>query len=386
MKFIKLDRTNKTYKKQIILFLFCVLMLGIGGSAEAGKVKDIIKRSVVRSSYIPPTNDPQVRAMRNRIFYSPLETVITGGPNNNSYVQNTKVDFTLDGWELVPFKKISRFEVWLIGYDGGWKEVSSAVSYNLPPGQKTYTLLARAKNGQGEYDATAAVRTFGTNVSPYFKQVNISGVDYRGASQKSYYEKITLTNNSSNLPINITGWTINTKRNNFSFSIPAGTSILSPRDNNNTDPIVLGRGNSATIYVGKISPVGVNFQENACTQYYRSAFESYDALSGYGSCPLPDPSAYNNFGLACRQYVRSISGCSIPKLTLFQFANDSDCRDFIIKNYNYEACVGRARNSASFYSGRWHIYLGRNYEILDDLNDAISLYDNKGLLVDAYSY
>ncbi|MEK7609139.1 MAG: hypothetical protein AAB476_01520, partial [Patescibacteria group bacterium] len=74
------------------------------------------------------------------------------------------------------FEKVKRFDVWLIGYDGGWKETGGKVAYNLPAGRKTYTLLARAKNSAGEFDNTAAVRTFMVNTSEYFGKIKIASV------------------------------------------------------------------------------------------------------------------------------------------------------------------------------------------------------------------
>jgi len=354
--------------------------------ADAGKINDIKRR--VRGVFTPKpfSLSPTAAETRNRIFYSPTETVITAGPDNNSLVPDTHVEFTLDGWQIVPFTKTSRFDVWLMGFDGGWKEVSNRVVYDLPPGRKTYTLLARAKNSQNEYDNSAAVRTFATNVSPYFKQLSINNVNYRGDYSKPQNEKIAIYDNLSGQQINISGWKIVTQRFNFSFEIPRAASVLNPRDFSANDPIVLNQGNSLDIYVGKRSPVGVNFEENSCTSFFGSYFEGYDALSGYGSCPSPDSSSYNQFSVDCRSFIRGLSSCRDPQLVYYQFINEPACRDFIIKNFSYQACVELAKDKANFYSGRWKVYLGRNEEILDDLNDTIYLYDGQGLLVDKYSY
>ncbi len=365
------------------------MVFGAGGSAEAGKVKDIIKRSKIKSSVFLPTSrqaQTQTQVIKNSIFFSPLETAITGGPEHNSAIQNTKAEFILDGWQILPFEKIKRFDVWLIGYDGGWKEVGSKVSYNLPPGQKTYTLLARAKNSQGEFDNTAAARTFMINVSPYFEKIKIANMVHRGSTAKPHYEKLTLRNQSSDLGVNITGWQVKIARSSFSFEIPAATRVYNPRELSVYDPIVLTRNSSVDVYVGKKSPLGVNFQENSCDGYLASSFEGYDSLSASGRCVLPDPSSYNSFSVACRTFVRGIGGCSTPHLTAFQFGGEPACRDFILKNYNYQACVERSKNQASFYLGRWKVYLGRTEEVFDDLSDTVYLYDDKGLLVDMYRY
>lgn len=371
------------------MFLIVIggFVLGVAGPAEAGKVGDIIKRSKLRSSvFISPSRQSGIRMARNSIFFSPLETAITGGPDSNGSVEDVKVEFALDGWQIVPFEKIKRFDVWLIGYDGGWKETGNKAVYNLPAGRKTYTLLARAKNSAGEFDNTAAVRTFMVNTSEYFGKIKIANVVRRGSSAKPHYEKLTLRNQSSDLGVNVTGWTIKAERSNFSFNIPVATRVYNPRELSVSDPIVLTKGATVDVYVGKKSPLGVNFQENSCDGYLESSFESYDGLSASGRCVLPDTSSYNSFSVACRTFIRSITSCRTPGLTAFQFGGEPSCRDFIVRNYNYQACVERARNRADFYQGKWKVYLGRAEEIFDDLNDKVYLYDNKGLLVDKYIY
>lgn len=373
--------------KGVVFLFLCFLLLDFSISAEAGKVGDIKKRIKTKVSvFLPQNRQAQMQSVKTGIFFSPMETVILGGPEQNSIIQNTKVEFTLDGWQVLPFEKTNRFDVWLIGYDNGWRAVSSKVTYNLPAGKKTYTLLARAKNAQGEYDNTAVIRSFLVNVSDNFGKVKISNVNYRGSSNKPNYEKVSIVNRSSDLGVNITGWTLKTKRFSNSFQIPQASRVYNPRDLNATDNIVLNKGGVADFFVGKRSPLSVNFQENACDGYISSAFESYDSLSSTGRCNLPSRSDYNSYSISCRGYLNGISSCKEPRLEYFSFINEPSCREFITKNYNYQACVERSKNQASFYLGKWKIYLGHNEEILDDLDDTLYLYDSMGLLVDTYSY
>lgn len=381
-------RFTKFVKEERVLAVVAVIALifAVFNYADAGKVSDIKKRIRRALSPRPFVLSPAASEIKNNIFYSPLETVVVSGPAANSRVENTRVEFVLDGWQLVPHKKTDRFQVWLIGFDATWEDSGSRVVYDLPPGIRIYTLLARAKNGAGEYDTTPAVRTFGLNTSPYFGKVDITGVSYRGDFKRSHYEKISIQNSFLDAPVNVSGWKIATKRFNFSFEMPRAASVFNPRDLSANDPIVLGQGNSVDIYVGKRSPLGVNFEENFCTSFFSGAFEGYDALSGYGSCPAPDPSSYNQYSVDCRSFIRGLSSCREPQLAYYQFINEPPCREFIIKNFNYQSCVERARGKVDFYSGRWKVYLGRSEEILDDLNDEVYLYDNQGLLVDKYNY
>ena len=381
-KFIKFVKEERV----LALAAVIVLVLAVFNYADAGKVSDIKKR--VRNIFVPKpfSLSPAVSQIRGSIFYSPLETVITGGPAHNGYIDNTKIEFVLDGWQLVPFEKTSRFEVWLIGFDAIWKEVGPRVFYDLPPGKKTYTLLARSKNSTGEYDATPMVRTFTLNTSPYFGRVDITNISYTGDFRRPHYEKISIQNSSSESPVNVSGWKVATKRFNFSFEVPRAAALLNPRSANNSDPIVLSRGHAVEVFVGKVSPVGANFQENSCVSYLENSFEGYDAVSGYGSCAGLDSSSYNRFSLECRSFIRGLNGCRSPNLLYYQFINEPACRDFIFENFNYQSCVNRSRSKNDFYSGRWKVYLGRSEEVLDDLNDTVYLYDAQGLLVDSYSY
>lgn len=397
VKSTKLDNgaKRKAQSAKPILFFVLVVIVVVfwvvvdATATYAGKVKDIKKRARAGASVFVPTSvqrQREVKMIRNSVFFSPLETAIADGPSHNSVVQNTRAEFTLDGWQIVPFEKVNRFDVWLIGFDGGWKEVSGRVVYDLPAGPKTYTLLARAKNNKGEFDNTAAVRTFSVNVSPYFGRIKVTNVSVRGASDRPHYEKLSLYNQSSDRPVDVTGWRVAIRRSNFSFVVPAAANVLDTRSSVENDRVVLARGHTLDVYFGKRSPVGVNFQENACSAFFRDSFESYDALSSFGSCPPPDPSSYSGFSAACRSFVRGLNACGAPQLGLYQFANEPSCRDFIIRNFNYAACVSRARSRANFYSGRWRVYLGRSEGVMDDLDDTISLYDNAGLLVDRYEY
>jgi hypothetical protein len=367
----------------VIAVVFCFF-----GIAQAGKISDIKKRIRISSGsvFLPRDRSIDVSLMRERIFSSPMETAIVSGPAQNGITEDTRVEFKLDGWQILPFEKTTRFEVWLIGFDTAWKESSSQVTYNLPPGKKAYSFLARAKNKNNEVDLSAAVRNFTLQVSPYYGKLKISNVSYGGYNNKSQYEKLSISNQNADGQVDITGWRIVANRSNLAFVIPTGANILDPRSISAYDRISLRKGGSAEIYVGKRSPVGVNFQENSCTGYMSNLFEGYDSLSGSGSCPLPDRSEFERYSIECRTYLRGISSCRIPQLEYYRFANDPDCRDFVIKNYNYQACVSRARGKAEFYSGKWKIYLNRGDGIMDDLNDTILLYDSQGLLVDRYKY
>lgn len=381
-KFIKFVKENKA----IAVFILLAAGFFLFSYADAGKVGDIKKR--VRNVFAPRpfSLSPAAAKVRGSIFYSPMETTIVSGPVQNGRVESARIEFVLDGWQQIPFEKTNRFEVWLIGFDANWKDASSRVVYDLPPGVKTYTLLARAKNDAGEYDSTPVVRIFATNTSPYFGQIKINGVSYRGDFNRPHYEKISLQNSSLDLPVNVTGWKILTKRFNFSFQIPRAAGLLNPRGADNSDAIVLARGHTVDIFVGKVSPVGANFRENSCVSYLSDSFEGYDAVSGYGSCVGLDSGSYNRFSVECRSFIRGLNACRNPNLLYYQFINEPSCRNFIFENFNYQSCVNRAKGKSDFYSGRWKVYLGRGEEILDDLNDTVYLYDSQGLLVDSYNY
>lgn len=385
------QKNSKLIQGTIFICLSIFLLAGFFNIVHAGKIKDILKRS--RSIFIPPQSREQmIEPARSSIFLSLLETTIISGPAQGSFIQDTRIEFFLDGWQIVPFKKVNRFDVWLVGVDSGWRESNNRIEYTLPPGRKAYTFMARAKDDEGKYDRTAAVRSFNTFTSPYFKKVDITGVNYQGSFEKPNYESLTLYARDVASPVNVTGWKVLIKRKNFSFFIPAAARLLDPKNLLDNDPILLNRGNSLNIFLGKTSPVAVNFQENVCTGYMSKSFESYDGLSVFG-CPMPSASDYSHLSLSCRRILGGIGSCQIPELGNFQFGGttyltggDFDCRNFIIRNYNYSSCVERNRDRENFFSGHWRVYLGRTEEVLDDMDDTIYLYDQDGLLVNSYSY
>ena len=185
---------------------------------------------------------------------------------------------------------------------------------------------------------------------------------------------------------NVSGWKITVKRSGFSFTVPSAQKIYDPRNPSNADLIVLSKGGYVDFFVGERSPIGVNFEENSCDGYLSGVFGSYDSLKSRGACQLPSSASYGNFSADCRKFINSIASCRKVDLVYYQFSNEPACRDFIIKNYNYQACVERNRSLAGFFSGRWRVYLGRSEELLDDLNDTIYLHDSQGLLVASASY
>jgi len=280
------------------------------------KILDRIKKGDDISSN-PPNHQPQ--------------TFILDGPckqyqDTIPEIRTDQIEFKYSGRNSQGNTTNLKFETFLEGYDKGWRS-SWGSSYErkitLPAGSKTYTFYVRTKTKDGYYDTTPAFCKFKINLSPYNKQVEISSVS--GRSTDPTREQITLRTKSSAETINITDWTIKTKKR-MPIAIPqAVESVYSDSIYNHKVDLVLEPGERLTIY-GGASPIGINaYKINKCLKYYNDKLE-YDA---------------------CR----------------YEYYNDPD-----------------------FLKKEWRIYLNRNSEFLAKEDEEIILKDKNGLVVDSYSY
>ncbi|PIP58045.1 MAG: hypothetical protein COX02_02450 [Candidatus Vogelbacteria bacterium CG22_combo_CG10-13_8_21_14_all_37_9] len=64
----------------------------------------------------------------------------------------------------------------------------------------------------------------------------------------------------------------------------------------------------------------------------------------------------------------------------------SYCKNIIKDQYTYEACVRNHQTDDDFFQPEWRLYLGSIWEIWASRNETISLYDEKGKLVDEIKY
>jgi len=256
-------------------------------------------------------------------------TFITQGPcsagqENVPTVESTEITFKFSGHDPLGEDKYLVFETFLEGYDQRWQtSYSYERKINLDRNGNIYTFYVRSKNRAGYYDNTPVFCSFTARVSPYKDKIIIFSVSGYGTNPN--YESITLgTGYSLKESVDITGWTIKSRKGNF--SIPGAVKIINPESMYNIErDIYLHSGESVIIYGGK-SPI----QE---------------------------------------------SGFALNKC--WWQINDSQ---------KYKDCFYAHNQDPDFLSGGWRIYLNRASEIFNDKEEKISLLDSNGLVVDTYTY
>lgn len=214
------------------------------------------------------------------------------------------------------------------------------------------------------------------DLSPYFKQIRISGVSYY-----SHPSQITL-NPDYNLKekINITGWRL--KSNRDEFIIPQAIEIFDPFGLSQTNDINLDKDQRIYIY-SSFSAFGRNLRLNKCTGYLENTYDFIPSLPR--NCPGISRSGMYQLKGTCQNYLMSLSSCEEPNPNNTIVAWDDNCRQFVEQlNINYKGCFDSHRADLDFLSKEWWVWAGKN--ILDSSHDRILLLDKDGLLVDVYIY
>lgn len=258
-----------------------------------------------------------------------IQTWIISGPCSQYQetipeINTGQVEFGYSGSDNQGNAANLRFETFLSGYDKDWQ--SSWSSYkrkiDLLPGTKTYTFYVRAKTQDGFYDTTPAFCKFTTKLSLYYQQVEIYSVRNWGTDLNK--EQIIVRAGKLSEDINITGWTITTKKDQL--TIPRAVKIIHPDSIFNVPrDLILESNERITIYGGK-SPIEVSaYRLNKCERYFGKSTE-------------------------------------------------------------YKDCFYANNQYSDFLRNEWQIYLNRTSEFLADKNEEVILKDKNGLVVDKYSY
>jgi hypothetical protein len=312
-----------------------------------------------------------------------INTYITSGPKEGEAIGNTnEVVFEFEAKIPKGIEGKISFETKVEGFDENWKKTSSEErKIVLPSFPKEYTFFVRAKIGE-VFDPTPDKRTFKINVSPYFKKVEISNIRFENISNPSL---ITLkTSLKKDEKVNLTGWQI--KGKSRSFVIPQGIEKYSPYSEQIVkDNIVIKQGD--IIYLsGASGPLGksMNFRPNKCMGYLTE--NHYFTISLAKNCPKPQKSEINDLDICCQQFISKLAKCEIPNYSKsYSVSQDPECISYLDNYFNYGSCFKRYSNDEDFLGKNWHIYMNRNL-LLDYQCDTLYLFDEKGFLVDEYSY
>ena len=322
----------------------------------------------------------------NVVFNEPNrypETIIVSGPEQGESIQTGEVEFRYSGINpLGPISDLS-FETYLKGYDDDWSSSGSnyVEEYNLSDySNRSYTFYVRAKNKQGYYDSTPAIRSFQLGVSPYYKKVEIDKVEYDEEDFKDDY--IVLSNESDEV-IDVTGWTIQTKNNSLKI-IQAVKRLKAPFTSATNINIKLNPDDKLVISTGN-SPIGANFLTNKCTGYLDQDNFNPSLDNDY---PYLDDSDYSYLNEYCRDFIDDLNRCELPDYAgNNEVGSNSECTSFLNERLNYNYCYSEYNQDPDFYNNEWRMFLNRtSNDVFSNVSDTVILYDENGLKVDEYFY
>jgi len=186
--------------------------------------------------------------------------------------------------------------------------------------------------------------------------------------------------------VSLAGWSVQSVLSGVRVFLPPAVSPL-PSQGGNARVVVLEAGERAIISSGP-SPLGVSFQENACTGYLGEGRTFTPSLEQ--SCPSATELApltidtLQYYGSQCIDYARTLPSCTTP--SSLPSSLTPGCRAYIAETFSYAGCVRKLGGFPSFDSPMWRLYLNSSVQFWDDAHDVIRLLDARGLTVDAVSY
>ncbi len=225
------------------------------------------------------------------------------------------------------------------------------------------------------------------------------------------YEYITLEARSDNKTvINLTGWRLENggakrlydqggnviRGQNIVNYIPGGVEFWRPNNATPLGQIKLKPGDDAYVITGNPPATPYNtrqsFRINKCMGYIENmpGYHFYPSISTHCTDPTKEP-GMANFGDVCEKYIKTIGYCDTPVVgwdkdngeTLDgRYDLPGYCKAFAIKQFNYPMCIAEYSKDEDFYLPEWRIYLSRVWEMYYKEKEMITLYDNKGKIVD----
>lgn len=219
-------------------------------------------------------------------------------------------------------------------------------------------------------------------VSEYIGKVKIFSIQKASIYQPSM---ITLTVAPyKGDPINLTGWTIQTRKG--SFIVPQGIEEYEPFPTDKYPKDIIIKDHVTVYLINDENPLGrnKNFRANKCFGYLRDKY-TFSPSIYYGYCPKPKLEDVSHLQPECQEFILRLPSCQIPEYAdnnkiLF----DMECRNYMDTIFSYRSCVKNHSEDNDFLKGYWYVYLSSN--IVEELHDTIYLYDKNSLLVDKYLY
>ena len=309
--------------------------------------------------------------------YEP-ETTITSSPKNNELVDAEEIMISFGGLLLPNIDDtITIFEYRLNG--SGWRSTyTNFQKISLVPGEIKFEV--RAKTKKGAVDSSPASVIFKSNLSQWHNDIQISQIK-KPTQGDALSGLIYLTNRSREM-INLVGWTIKTKENEF--KLPQANEYLDLNNLGNSSVIKL-QPNDTAIIGNKNSPLTTSFKINKCTGYLTYNYNFIPPINK--ACPLAKNYNISNLSRQCQEYINRLSSCETPNPGANNpgVANDSACVAFLNK-LNYGSCYLEYKNNLDFLSKEWRVYLNSSFPMIKSSYEEIRLYDGEQKLVNIYKY
>lgn len=308
-------------------------------------------------------------------------------PNGMNFVTTLIVLVVIIAGYLVIAPKLGNF-----GFPNGAQDASTSsdgvLVYEPPretPRDFFENVPAVATESQADVPTPTPPEGFSVrDLSPHFGRVRISSVypppsfsDDR--SEFSIWAADVLTDG-----IAVTGWRV--KGNKGEAVIPRAVSDYNPLAINTEGVIVLAQGDYLTVRSAGKGPFGKNFRVNQCMGFLNASFE-FDPQIGWGCPQLYTQDELATLSGLCQSFIYSLGSCEVPTAERWNesgVSSDAACRA-IANRYSYAECYRRYRTSDAFFTNEWRVFLGERIAF-DSFHDRILLFDERGLLVDLYTY
>ncbi len=252
--------------------------------------------------------------------------------------------------------------------------------------------------------------------SPYSKNISIS----TGNASYEYQPKdeYIMIENRGEENININGWKLKNSKDSKTYEvsgnlknfnadiayIPKAVSLFTGTGYNLFSDIVLKSGDEAIVSSGSIGqniPYKItSFKENKCSGYLENLPEYEFNPPIQSNCPVPtrEP-GFDSLDGKCKDFIENFSSCHTPEYDGLDIDGEkcrgcvdgedglsNACVAFIKSHYSYLGCVNNHQNDKDFNLRGWRIFLDRDWEMWDEEDETIFLYDADGRLVNTNSY
>ncbi|MEK7613362.1 MAG: hypothetical protein AAB439_00590 [Patescibacteria group bacterium] len=240
------------------------------------------------------------------------------------------------------------------------------------------SIIKRIRSGFGEINEST---------SPYANDVSLSIGRARDTDPEGEYVTIKIGKNISDRLV-VSSWRLDSTVSTLGVTLGNAAYLPYSGQVNVESPVAVSPGSTIYVVTGR-SPIGTSFRTNVCTGYF-AQFQAFEP-DLEEACPAPEDVLADTITAsfvpseACISFVENIPRC---RSTLSEIPQNigGQCRNFILEDLTYSACVAAYKNETNFYDNEWRIYLDRDQELWKNTRERIRLLDENGLVIDSVDY